>query len=80
MVATQAATGAVLAVAASKVVPRLPPVARDAKTDAAVKALVGLGLVLASVWVKNGWAKTALIGAGVGIATGAVTPFIPALR
>jgi hypothetical protein len=80
MVATQAATGAVLAVVASKTVPRLPPVAKDAQTDAAIKAALGIGLVIAATWVKNGWAKTALVGAGVGIAAGAAAPFIPALR
>ncbi len=80
MVATQAVATAVLAVAGSKLTSRLPPLTSDPKTDAAIKALAGVALVVASVWVKEGWTKSILIGAGVGLAVGAVGPLIPALR
>ena len=80
MVATQAVATAVLAVAGSKVTSRLPPLTSDPKTDAAIKALAGVALVVASVWVKEGWGKSILIGAGVGLAVGAVGPLVPALR
>ena len=80
MVATQAVATAVLAVAGSKVVSRFPPLTSDPKTDAAIKALAGVALVVASVWVKEGWGKSILIGAGVGLAVGAIGPLVPALR
>ncbi|MHB8633020.1 MAG: hypothetical protein ACYDBQ_03500 [Thermoplasmatota archaeon] len=80
MVATQAVATAALAVAGSKLTTRLPTLTADPKTDAAVKALIGVGLVVASVWVKEGWGKSILIGAGVGIAVGAIAPLVPALR
>jgi hypothetical protein len=80
MVATQAVVTAVLAVAGSKLTSRFPPLASDPKTDAAIKALAGVALVVASVWVKEGWGKSILIGAGVGLAVGAIGPLVPALR
>lgn len=80
MVATQAVTTAVLAVAASKAATRLPPLTANAQTDAAIKALAGVALVVASVLVKEGWGKSILIGAGVGLAVGAIAPLVPALR
>jgi predicted phage tail protein len=80
MVATQAVTTAVLAVAGSKVTSRLPPLTADPKTDAALKALAGVALVVASVWVKEGWGKSILIGVGVGLAVGAAGPLVPGLR
>jgi hypothetical protein len=80
MVATQAVATAVLAVTASKAANRLPALTSDPKTDMAIKALAGVALVVASVWVKEGWGKSILIGAGVGLAVGAVAPLVPALR
>ena len=80
MVATQAVATAVLAVTGAKVIPKLPPLTSDPKTDAAIKALAGVALVVASVWVKEGWGKAILIGAGTGLAVGALAPLVPALR
>lgn len=80
MVATQAVATAILAVAGSKVTSRLPALTSDPKTDAALKALAGVALVVASAWVKEGWGKSILIGAGVGLAVGALAPLVPALR
>ena len=79
MVAIQAATTAVLAITLSNVVGQkqfLP----NAQTDAAVKALIGLGLVLTSIWVKQGFVKSTMIGAGVGIAVGAGLPLVKSMR
>jgi hypothetical protein len=56
------------------------PAADGGPEDAAIKALTGVALVVASVWVKEGWGKAILIGAGVGLAVGAVGPLVPALR
>jgi len=80
MVATQAVATAVLAVAGSKMTQKLPPLTADPKTDAALKAALGAALVVASVWVKEGWTKSILIGAGVGLAVGALGHIVPALR
>jgi hypothetical protein len=80
MVATQAIATATLAVAGSKLVPRLPSLTANPQTDVALKALAGVALIVASAWVKEGWSKGILIGAGVGLAVGAVAPLVPALR
>jgi hypothetical protein len=76
MVAIQATTGAALAVLANNQAIRLPQLASDPQTDAAIKALIGIGLVVASVWVKNGWIKTVLIGTGVGVTMATATIYL----
>jgi hypothetical protein len=79
MVAIQAATTAVLAITGSKVALRLPQLLPDPRTDAALKAALSLGLVLAAVWVKPGWGKSILVGTGVGLAVGSLMPLMPSL-
>ena len=78
MVATQAVTTAALAVVTSRLATRAPRVSQDPRIDAAIKALVGVGLVLVATRV-DGWGKTILVGAGVGVAAAALAPFVPGL-
>jgi hypothetical protein len=79
MVAMQLVATSVVGFVASALAQRAPHILPNPKADAAVKALVGAALVLASVWVKNGTGKGALIGAGIGIAHGAIAPLYPVL-
>ena len=45
--------------------------------DLAVKALVGVGLIVvsAALMKKDGWAKAVVIGAGVGLVVGSAGPY-----
>jgi uncharacterized protein YqgC (DUF456 family) len=78
MVAVQAIADAVLATLVHQAVPRIHPLAKDPQTDLAIKALIGVGMIVATALFvkKDGWAKTALIGAGVGLALGAGIPLV----
>lgn len=82
MVATQAITTAILAVGGHQMVPRFQIPGVDPKTDAAIKALAGVALIVASAVLvkKDGWGKTILIGAGVGLALGAGIPLVKSMR
>lgn len=80
MVATQTALGMIGAVTAHRLTNQIPALNRDPQVDAAIKAGLGLAVVLASVWVKEPLAKTALIAVGVGVGSAAVFRFIPALQ
>ena len=79
MVATQSAAGAAVAVATYVVAKRLPAFSSDPRTQAAIVAAAGLAVTLASIKVPHPMAKTAMVGAGVGLMARAASDAFPQL-
>ncbi len=80
MVATHTALGMIGAVTAHQLTTKIPQLNRDPQVDAAIKAALGLAVLLASVWIKEPLLKTAVLAVGVGVGSAAIVSLIPALQ
>lgn len=67
MVATLTALGMAGAVAAHHGTRLIPQLNKDPQVDAAIKAALGLLVVIASAWIKDPKVKIALLALGVGV-------------
>lgn len=78
MVATQTALGMAGAILTEKVA-TLFTVGSKPEQDQLLKAGLGLGLILLSVPVKDGFGKTAMLAIGIGLLGAAAAPYLAQL-